>query len=243
MSRSEEHQPTASPLDVFIEPRNFMESVITRRRWAFAGSMALLFVLVAVVSTYLVVKDETLVSAYLDRILEERPSQVSVERMEAARERTRLALQTPGIAVLVSLRLGASRLFQLTVLSLALAAGAGLAGRSTQVFPQVLLAAAASTPILTLGTAVNMLLRMAFRDLNAVASLLPLVGPCGGGTLGCFLIATVDIFALWYLVVVSLGVAVIVRWPTVKAVTVVGLLWALVVLCSFLTETGAGWTL
>lgn len=232
-----------SVLDLFVEPAQYLDSVVSRSRWVLATMMIVCYGVLAMASTYLMLRDEGLVAEYLDRMSTRSHAEISPERLEAARERTRRALQSPGMKIYLAFRSGASKLAQMAVFWIVLGAGAALLGKSPRALKAVVLACWSATPILMLGTTVNTLLRIGLRDLNAVASLLPLVSPCGGGSLWCFLAGRVDIFVLWYLVAVALGISVILRWSSGRASLLVVSLWAAVVVCSFLTDTGAGWTL
>jgi hypothetical protein len=232
-----------SPLDILVEPRKVLAAVIAGRRWNFAAGMVVLFVCISMASTVVLLHNKGLVSDYLDAMIHTRPNGLSVERLEAARERTRLALQTPGVAILLSVRAGISKLVGLATFWIVLGGAGALAGRSRQAFAAAALLGMGATPVLTLGVTVNILLRLGFHDLNVVASLLPLVTPCGTGSLGCYIVASVDVFSLWYVLVVSVGWSEALRWAMGRTLLLVAVVWAIVTVCSFLTDTGAGWTL
>jgi hypothetical protein len=230
-------------LDILVEPRQILSDVITHRSWIVVSGMMALYVLAAMFTTVLLLQDGGLVSDYLDSMMKKRPASISVERLQAARDRTRAALEMPGMSLLLGVRVGVSRTLRLCAFWIVLGTGGILTSQSWGSFPRVVLGAAASVPILTLGSLINGLSRMAFHDLNAVASLGGLLSPCGTNSLGCFALTNVDVFVLWYLGVVSIGCAVALHSTTTKALMLVVPTWALVVVCSFLTDAGAGWTL
>lgn len=230
-------------LDILVEPRQILSDVITHKYWMVVSALMALYVLTAIFSTVLLLQDGELVSEYLDSMMKKRPESISVERLEAARDRTRAALEMPGMSLLLGVRVGVSRTLRLCAFWIVLGAGGILASQSWRSFPRVVLGAAASVPILTLGSLINGLSRMAFHDLNAVASLGGLISPCGANSFGCIALTNVDVFVIWYLGVVSIGCAVALHSTTTKASMLVVPTWALVVVCSFLTDTGAGWTL
>jgi len=96
---------------------------------------------------------------------------------------------------------------------------------------------------LMLGTVVNLLLRLAFRDLTAVAGILPVLGARGGASLAGSLIGSVDVFVIWYLAVVALGISAGTALTAGKTVSLVYVFWIAVLLCSFLLKQSAGWTM
>jgi hypothetical protein len=232
-----------SVLDVFVEPKEYLRSVSANSHWTHAGIVVVLFMLAGVVSTYLVMHNEGLLDEYLGRLTRRQPVNMSTERFQASLERTRAVLTSPAVVLYISVQSGVFKAFHLAGFWVVLGSACTLAARSVRVFGKSVLAAASATPVLLLGTVINYLLRTAFRDLSAVASLLPLFGYCGGKSLTCFVVGSVDVFCVWYLVILSLEVGALLRWNVARALLLVGASWAIVMVCSFLTDAGAGWTL
>jgi hypothetical protein len=243
MNHMGSNQRGLSVLDVFVEPKEYLRSVSADSHWIHAGIVVVLFMLAGIVSTYLVMHDDGLLDEHLSRLTRRQPTTMSTERFEASLERTRAVLASPAVVLYISVQSGVFRAFHLAGFWVVLGGACALAAQSVRVFGKLVLAAASATPVLLLGTVINYLLRTAFRDLSAVASLLPLVGYCGGKSLTCFVVGSVDVFCLWYLVILSLEVGALLRWSAARALFLVGASWAIVVVCSFLTDTGAGWTM
>lgn len=235
--------PNLTPLEVFIDPGGYAATIAKRSRWGLAGAMVALFFALTASSVSLVLQDEDLVADYTEKMLRRPPDGMTLERLEGIRESTRAALAMPGMTVILGLVSGAATLLHLLATWIVIACGVAIAMKTSTAFRPVILVAAASLPILMLGTIVNLLLRLAFRDLTAVAGLLPTLGARGTTSLAGSFAASVDIFVVWYLTAVAFGISASIPIRIGKALLVVFALWATVLLCSFLMGQGAGWTM
>jgi hypothetical protein len=205
--------------------------------------MVVLFFVLTAANVCIVLQDEDLVAEYTDNVLRKPPDGITPERLEEIRETTRAALAMPGMTVILGLVSSASTVVHLVITWGVIACGVALVTRARAAFGRVILIAAASLPILMLGTVVNLLLRLAFRDLTAVAGMLPVLGPHGATSVAGSLVRSVDVFVIWYLTVVAFGISASTALGIGKSLWLVFALWATVLLCSFLLGQGAGWTM
>jgi hypothetical protein len=193
--------------------------------------------------TYLLLHDERLVVEYLDQIIGEPPEGLTAQRLEAVREATLVALRSPGMKTILSVRAGGLVLLNVISYCVILSVIVGLVRKSLGMFRTAILLGTGATAILTLGAVINLLVRVGLQDLDAVAGVRPLIGRCVEGSVGCYVAKLVDVFTVWYLTVVGLGLSAIGKMNPIKVVLLVFSTWAVFVLCSFLTDTGAGWTM
>lgn len=230
-------------LDVFVEPRAYVVAFVRRSRWGLGAAMIALFFALTATSTIVVLQDKDLVVDYTENVVRKPPEGISRERLEEIRQNTRTALELPGMTIVVGLVTGASTVLHLMVTWVVIAFGVALAMKASTAFGRAFLAEVASVPILMLGTAVNLLLRIGFHDLTAVAGILPAVGLCGAAAVACSLAASVDVFVVWYLTVVAFGISASTPMRVWQASLLVFALWGTVLVCSFLLGRGAGWTM
>lgn len=230
-------------LDVFVEPRAYAAAFAKSARWGLAAVMIALFFVLTAASSWVVLQDEDLVAQYTETMMHKPPDGMARERLEEIRETTRAALAMPGMTVILSLVTSASTMLHLIMTWSVIVCGVALVMKERTALGLVVLVAAASLPILMLGRVVNLLLRLAFRDLTAVAGILPVVGARGGASLAGFLTGSIDVFVIWYLAVVAFGISASTALTAGKALILVFALWVAVLLCSFLLGQGAGWTM
>lgn len=230
-------------LDAFVEPSAYAVAVTKHSRWGLAGAMVAVFFALTAASVCVVLQDEDLVADYTEKVLGKPRDAITQERLEEIREATQAALGMPGMTIILGLVSSASTVLHLLITWLVIACGLTLVINSHVAFARVILVAAASLPILMLGRVVNLVLRLAFRDLTAVAGLLPALGAGGANSVVGSLLASVDVFVIWYLTVFAIGVSASTTVGVGKASMVVFALWATVLLCSFFLGQGAGWTM
>jgi len=230
-------------LDIFVEPGAYAAAFAKRARWGLACVMVVLFFALTAASSWIILQDEDLVAEYTLDMMRKPPDGMTRERLAEIRETTRAALAMPGMTVILSLATSASRTLHLMVTWSVLACGIAAVLKERTAFGPAVLVAAAALPILMLGTVVNLLLRLAFRDLTAVAGILPVLGARGGASLAGSLIGSVDVFVIWYLAVVALGISAGTALTAGKTVSLVYVFWIAVLLCSFLLKQSAGWTM
>ena len=230
-------------LDVFSEPNAYAAAVTRHSRWGLACAMVCLFFVLTAANVYLVLQDEDLVADYTEKVLGKPRDGITQERLEEIREATRAALGMPGMKVILGLVSSASTVLHLLATWLVIACGISLATKSRAAFGRVILVAATSLPILMLGTVVNLLLRLAFRDLTAVAGILPVLEAHGATSVAGSLATSIDVFVIWYLIVFGFGISASTAIGPGKALMLVFALWAIVLLCSLLLGQGAGWTM
>lgn len=229
---------------ILIDPHSLFEVLSSRR---FNTTMlvfpSIILITALFASGLSLFSDNELVDDLLKAGSEEYESDPERQAAEDRHEAIERALERPGMATILSLRnvwVSASSLLSFGSLFWILL---GSITGSWAGCGKWCGAATLSTVVLSFGTIVNTLLRLAFRRTTATVSVAFFIRGYDPGNVLHFLGSSLDLFTLWYLALTATSASLFCKQDRRSTFLLAGGLWLVLSLCSFLSTTSFAFVL